>query len=517
MGILGSLVRATLGRPKAAQVRTPAVVADDTPSAELMSSISRLCASARHREALKIVLGASAAPRSPQHAMAWMQRAVAPILQVCLEADDAATACTLEDYAYRQFVKLFEDPVHHEQCFRVFDAAMHALGRRRRPSTGLAAAQAPGGRRILFFLHNLSADLAHTNLLLDVLEVSLRESILAAAEIGFAGSEEEGLAPRLARFVNTHGIPVSAVPARQDSGQAYEAAAALVERGAFARVVVVSMPVGLAYLSGRLGPDQLVWYVMKFELSAFAHLTNRCSFTASSKARSRGEAWDGWRRAPPFMSSPCALKAVLRPSDISRRLAASGRSFYTINREEKIRNPRFLQVVATILEQVPDALFAWTGKHELADVRDFFEAKGLIDRVLFAGWVDPDDLLSTDAVFLDTPMLSGNVAAKAAALGRPLVTFAGARSWIGVFRRVYESDKAAGTLPDPIVRSMTWLTESGSDFECANDDAYAKLAVRLALDLAFRQKYADTLGAFASHYFYDARRWVSDHVENLRA
>jgi glycosyltransferase involved in cell wall biosynthesis len=517
MGILGSLVRATLGRPR--QMRpnaTAAKLTNGAPTTELLSAIARLSESGRYKEAFKILHGASPMPLSSHQAFEWMRGAVAPILSACLHADDTATACTLEDYAYAQFVKLFEYPTHHEQCFGIFDSAMHTLGIRRRRTSRLART-APRGGKLLFFLHVLSADLAHTNLLLEVLEVALRENILSPAEIAFAGSGEESIAPRLAQFVQAHGIVVNATPTRQDSGRAYERAASLVEEGEYSRVVVVSTPVGLSYLSGRLDAERLVWYVMKFELSAFAHLKHRCSFLGSSKARASDQAWDGWHRAPAFMSSPSVISVAAGQSEISRRLSSSGRSFYTINREEKIRNPAFLRVVASILDRVPRAIFVWTGRRELADVKDFFEARGVTDRVVFAGWVNPDDLLSSDAIFLDTPILSGMVAAKAAACGRALVTFAEARSWIGVFRRVYESDKAAGAVPDPIRRSMTWLAESGADFECANDEAYVNLAVRLALDPTFRQRYADTLGAFASHYFYDSRRWVSDHVENLRA
>jgi hypothetical protein len=59
-------------------------------------------------------------------------------------------------------------------------------------------------------------------------------------------------------------------------------------------------------------------------------------------------------------------------------------------------------------------------------VTDFFRDQGLSSRVKFLGWVDPRAALPHFDIFLDTPHLSGLVAAKAFLAGMPTVSLSGA-------------------------------------------------------------------------------------------
>jgi len=186
---------------------------------------------------------------------------------------------------------------------------------------------------------------------------------------------------------------------------------------------------------------------------------------------------------------------------------------YTINREQKIRNPDFLAAVADVLEQVPGACFVWTGQERLAEIDDFFDGRCLLPRTYFAGWVNPDDLITAGDVFLDTPVLSGTIAARAAAAARPLVTFAKSQSWINVYARIHSADVAAGKAP----KELALDAFSGSaPFEFATHEDYVGAAVRLATDTDFRIAYGKALRDFAACYFFDRERWATKHIEHMR-
>jgi len=286
--------------------------------------------------------------------------------------------------------------------------------------------------------------------------------------------------------------------------------------GRFDRIVVVAAPTGVSYLTGILGPDQIAWYSMKFELDSFTLLEHRCSFMSTPTAPSRDHA-RLWRQAPPFL----AYRIDAQPSGISVPALEHSRAFstlfYTVNREHKIRHPQFLDAVGRVLEAAPGACFLWTGRERLADIDDFFERRGLLDRTLFAGWVNPDDLLVAGGIFLDTPVLSGTVAARAAVLGFPVVTWTAAQAWINAFMPIFEADQVEDRMPPALVEAMRPLQDAGVALECHTTEQYVALAVRLSVDQLFRSHYCRALKAFTEHYFYDRQRWAAQHLNNLRA
>lgn len=440
-----------------------------------------------------------------------LKRLVVPLLDDCVQCGDSKTACALEHVVYERLIKKFEEPAHYERCFSSLDQQLHALGRKdRRPAAEQAAGPAS---RLLFFLHNMGDDLAHMLLLIDLVEAFLVAHPNQASAIGFAGICIDRPSPRLRALQEKWGVSVHPISHGTLLQNAYVEAAGMLGREGFDRLVVVAFPVGLSYLSGLVG-DQLVWLSMKFELGCFDHLRHRCSFAAGEK-RTREIGGRIWHEAPPLFTDSVTVRhsnLVLPAVQAARRL---GTVFYTVNREEKIRNPIFLDAVAAILTRVPNSAFLWTGRQPLADIVAHFAARGLAERHFFAGWVDPDDLLVGGDIFLDTPVLSGTVAARAAVAGIPVVSAADSHSWVNFFWPTYERERESPRSA-ALASRIAELREMGLTVQSTDMRDYVDQAVRLAGDVSVRRRYGGLLAEFAQCYFFDARRSALAHFENLR-
>ncbi len=455
-------------------------------------------------------------PDDPQEAQRLLEQAALPVFEACARVGDVATACAFEERTYRRLIRAFEEPAHYEACFSRVDAPLFQLGRAQRDAGACAmpAVEAVGPRRLLFFVHTLGYEsLAHVQLLADLIEAHVEATPEDGVNIGLVGVASGGPGPRVQRLRDRWNVRVWCLPPQLPLHEMYGQAANLVYSEGFGRLVFNSVPVGLSYASGLLG-ERLAWLSMKFELSCFEHLVHRCSFTSGLR-QAREVAGRRWLAAPPLFRERAELQGSGQPPAVLQQARRFGTVFYTVNREEKIRNPEFLEAVAAILRALPDSSFVWTGKQRHPGIEAFFESRGLGQRQFFAGWVSPDDLLLGADIFLDTPVLSGAVAARAVACGCPVVTWTDARSWVNFFMPAYRRDRRQGAAL-PFAAALDRLQDVGLPLECEDRSQYAAHAVRLAKSRALRREYGEALKGFALHYFFDRSRSAAGHIANLR-
>lgn len=498
--------------PPAAPGRPAAPAPAPTPQS-LAREIEALRAGGDTRAAAKRFVASMSTPPATPEAAAWQVEHIGvPLLQACLGNGDSDSACRLEAYVYGHLIKHFEDPAHYERCFAAIDGVLHAIGRRR-AGTPPPAAPLPA-RRLLFFFHNMKDELAHLVLLADVLDAHLAGDPSDAVAIGVVGVTDAEPAPRLRALRDRHGIALHALPPGATE-TVYDQALDVMRAEGYDRLVVVAAPIGLSYLSGRLGTGALAWWSMKFELGCFEHLDVRCSFVSGYR-RERQVNGRTWHEAAPLM----AVERIA-PSGTPQPTVALARQrhatlFYSINREEKIRNPLFLDMVARVLEAVPDAGFIWTGRNAPPEVDAFFAQRGLGDRHHFAGWVTPDDLVAGADIFLDTPVLSGTVAARAALDGRPVVTLAESHSWMNFFWPAWQA-QAAQFQGSELAQAIASIEAAGLHLESPDPEQYVEQAVRLARDPALRREYGHAVGLFARRYYLSSATAAADHLHNLRS
>lgn len=474
----------------------------------LLERVHAACQRGECEVAAKLIARELAAPSTRAEAQRLVRDAVLPVMQACARVGDAATACTFESLMYAALIRAFEEPAHYEACFDVLDEPLHALGHATAHALPAAtdSVASPPSLRLLFFVHNLGNDqLAHVQLLADLLDAQFEADPASRSQVGIVGVAGKQLGRRTQELVSRWGLQVWALPPSMPQEQVYREAAALMRREAYDRLVFTSVPTGLAFMSGLIG-DQLVWLSMKFELSCFRHLVHRCAFTAGQREE-RVVQGHRWSLAPPLFRDDVTLRASEQPPPALVQARRFGTIFYTVNRTEKIRNPDFLDAVARILHGAPDSCFVWTGRAEDPDIVAWFARQGLGERHFFAGWVAPDDLLLAGHVFLDTPVLSGAVAARAVAAGCAVMTWTDSRSWVNFFMSA-ERPGGADTVSAPV--------PAGLSLECARREQYVAQAVRLGADASLRAAYASALAAFAARHFFDRASSARAHFANLR-
>lgn len=469
------------------------------------------CAAGHADQALRTFESQFPAAVDRAEAVDRLKRLALPIIEACVRNRDSATACALEHVVYDTLIKKFEDPDHYERCFSLLDDRLHELGSIDSAPVRTDPVEAP--RRLLFFLHNMSNDFAHLTLLCDLIDAFLRVYPYEASSVGLVGVCLRQPSSRVLQLQQKWGVGVWPISHQIPMQQAYLAAANVLSREGYDRMVFTAAPLGLSYASGLIGP-RLSWMSMKFELSCFRHLLHRCSFVSGVR-RTRVLNGIAWHEAPPLFTEPVVLESSLSAVPALEAARRFGTVFYTVNREEKIRNPEFLAAVATILKEVPNSAFVWTGRQQLPDITKFFTNQRLSDRHFFAGWVRPDDLVLGADIFLDTPVLSGTVAARAAAGGRPVVSLADSHSWINFFWPAYVMDRGSEESAELDAR-VSSLRSKGLEIQCEEVDQYVAQAVRLAADPELRTAYGDLLASFAHRYFFNAQRSAADHFVNLR-
>jgi len=106
--------------------------------------------------------------------------------------------------------------------------------------------------------------------------------------------------------------------------------------------------------------------------------------------------------------------------------------FFTIGRQAKINNENYLNIVKEILNLLPNSEFHFASDNQTHIISAFSRSK-LINRIKYLGWVDIKKKLDYGDIYLDTPNLSGIIAAKCFAAGIPVVFFKNSNFWLNKF------------------------------------------------------------------------------------
>jgi len=451
-----------------------------------------------------------------QDALEFLQSDVLPLLEDVCRGGHTALAEMLEIWVYHRLIKIFERAKHYDVCFSLIDHPLRALGHQM-ASAGDRTSQSPIAidwrpNRWVFLVHNLEAEMAHIKLLTDLIRSYLCVYPQRAADIRIAGLAGSAVAPCIRALRDEFEISLTVFPAQAGLYSALQELARQVNERGDERCIVVSVPHGLSFLTGLLHPERLAWLSMKFEISAFAGLVHRFSFTSGRRA-SKKICQTRWLSAPPlFALEPVVSDTPSLPH--LERITKYQQVFFTVNREEKIRNLEYLKAVSGILQTLPTACFVWTGREALPEITSWFHEHGVEDRCFFVGWIDPDALLSRGHIFLDTPELSGSIAAKSMACGIPVMSFQGAHSWVNFFQPALDEELPSVDDAHPLA-PVRRLIEHGLHLECKTLVEYVAQAMTLAHDHDLRQLYAEGMRAFAQYYFMRHHSHACMHFENF--
>jgi hypothetical protein len=392
---------------------------------------------------------------------------------------------------YIQHVKVLENKAHYEECLSDVENLSECYGDRLRSET--KEYLGPADKVICYFLPSIDTDLAHVEILSGMLEQHDPSSFKIFVA-GFS-SQKVGCSSKLLTNLALDN-KICLVPLSQTHKSLVEFIVWF-NKSKAAQLVIMSAPILIPAFTVALGESKVTWFSSKFELDCFKSLKHRFSCCASEYQRvDTGKST--WHRSPPALIEDTLpiFDASIRESGVIKLL--------TINREEKIRQIPFLKAVQMILTCNPAVEFYWASRAHDPSIQAFFDGAGLGGRCHFLGWVDPVRTINNFDIFLDTPSLSGTVAAAAFAAGIPLITFRSSQSWIEFFEK-----KLAGIATDSLPGKQRFPLIA-SDFE-----DYVKLANKLISNFCFR-KTVSSLQRSTGVVFFDRKQLYRSHAMSLQ-
>lgn len=427
------------------------------------------------------------------------QHVVLPVLQALANRNDAASAIGLEHFVYSQHVKPTERPEHHKQVFAAISPFMRQLGLAHRQRLGPLSPVPSRPRPLVAFLLHNGHRLAHVEVLLSFLAGYADASDRPIDPVIYLLSDDG--AAELTAACARYGVEVIAPATKVGMVQRFEECrTTLAERGV-AGVVFVSLPLYLDYLIGLQLAPVSIWWSMKFPLPNFAGLDGRVFYRMlfAGEAVIDGATWRGGPLGilPPPAVDPAAVQAV-------REKYKNGPLLGTIAREEKIREPGYLDAVTRIMLAHPTANFLWTGRTALPEILGHFEKSGIAARCHFLGWVDPAVYSRAFDVFLETFPLTGLMSGWAMANGMAVVT-AGRLGWLGsMLEGIYDGTVSCSPENRAKLDRVFAAVAGRVPAVWAKDaDAFVALADQLIVDADLRQAFGAACQAFMSEFLSD--------------
>ena len=448
------------------------------------------------------------------------ERVLRPWLTRAFECGKHDEALELEQDIYSKVTLMRETEAHFRHCVSLSLEPARAAGRRLalpRPKSAPAAVP-----RIAFFVHGASM-LAHVRMMLGVLQglAAIRPPPIEPMVYVFYGFSAE-----LDAALSALQVPTVYMRREGTSGLrgGYDELLELRKRIEGDRVdalvwvsVVTMMPFAFAM---RIAPVQ-IWWAMKYHGVDLPEIDGYLT-GAGVSGGFKTIAERRWRVAPVGAADWFAPELAAKARQTRSAFARFRILFASLAREEKLRDPVFLETVACILRQVEDCAFLWTGREPLTDVQRAFETLGVAERCFFIGWVDSRLYAQVIDVFLDSfPAPCGYTLYESMAAGRPVVLFASNESeHTGVHALVGPLLARSDGTPRDWERAQAILRPSpGLDLylRATNVEQYAAHAVRLARDDAFRKRAGAACEQFVAEFMSDRERMARIYADHLLA
>lgn len=456
-------------------------------------------------------------PQRPENAAACYRTALAAMSRAA-RAGDVESALGYEALLYQTHVQAVETEEHYARCFADWTDDLAALGRRFYETPRPAQCQI---RRIAFVLH-AGYVLGHTEVLFKMLEsLRVQPAIAAYPRIYVMKDYDTAFVDRARQLGVETVLAEDVMPGGPDTpvlGRFLWLREHLKNDG-FCTAVWVSSPLWAIFaFSMRLAPVQIFW-ALRFHPVSGPYIDGHITYGASEE-RERVFGKQAWRVCP----VPLTIDATLQDSDAILKLRSQfpqGFLMGTLARAEKINSKPFLEAVAQILKDNPQAGYLWTGRSRHSDIQEFFRAQRVADRCHFVGWVDTALYASALDLFLECfPLGCGVTGYQALGAGTPVLSYYAENTIFGMrFQHEFETGSkdarslAAGTSPPPGVERYPVL--------CARtQEEYVRLANRLIADPEFRRTVAARGKAFFGDEVNTVARYSRrffDTIEDIAA
>jgi hypothetical protein len=390
----------------------------------------------------------------------------------------------LENWGLINLVRKFDNQNHFNKCLKIFDDILDEAFKKKKFKS---VTPKKYNNKIAFYIINLSNILAHVELFLNFLENIDQDKFSKCRVDIFTITPIEMVNEKVKNLCKVLNINIFSFN-KKDLYASYQSIINFYSENEYKNLIFLSTVNGMSFLSKSL-PNNVSWFPLKHLSDSFKNIKHIYSLHNEIKL-------DLSNNIKIFYHK---IYIDLKVKLINCNFKDKNIKFYTINREEKIKDGIFLNSVKEILKKFPESTFSWTGKIEDTYIKSFFNKHNLSQRVFFIGWIDIDRLgFHHGDIFLDTENLSGVVAIKCFAAGVPTVFFNKSTFWLNLYKKDVEKEIANNLVEQDIIND--WY-KNLEDYEnsylnivtkLVTNENYFKNYVNLSIKLA--KKYLDNFG-----------------------
>ena len=450
-----------------------------------------------------------------------------PSFSVICEHESPAIVLQIEQMLYVNYVKRWETESHFRAIYQ--EISPHLRKTAFSASSDLARIDNKFLGRpnelntadpLVFFIVHVESELAHVQSLLRYLEAY--QEFKAELEpvrpvvISLDGSDAP-LRLRLKRL----GIPLISLgdkePRNENGYIKLLKLVTLCRHNQPQAIVFVSLVLWMAsFFAVRLAKAQ-IWWAMKYHAYTTPDIDGYICGSPDGEPRQLGG--NHWETAPFGGSDWFAPELVNAANQIRSELGTWKTIFGSIGREEKLRDPAFLDTVCSVLEANPDSLFLWTGKHQDEGIQRFFDARGLSARSKFIGWVNTRLYSQVIDVYLDSfPFPGGYTVYESMAAKKPIVMMKLDYPSVGLQNNVspyYFSDNTDGMNGD--IQALFRKNQESIFYPVATDkSSYIAYASRFATDHELSTCVGDINAQFVEKYMSNRKGMAAGYTRGIR-
>ena len=386
----------------------------------------------------------------------------------------------LEDWGIAKLVKIFDNQNHYNKCLKIFDNILDDAFKK---NIFKSATPKKYNNKIAFYIINLSNILAHVEVFLSFLENIDQDKFSKCHVDIFTITPLEKVNEKIKNLCKVLNINIFCFN-KTDKYASYQSMINFYVENSYKNLIFLSTVNGMSFLSKSL-PHNVSWLPLKHLSDAYKSLKHIYSLYEEKKL-------DLSENIKIFYHK---IYIDLKVQLINCNFKDKNIKFYTINREEKIKDGIFLKSVKEILKKFPESTFSWTGKKEDTYITNFFNKHNLSQRVFFIGWVDIDRLgFHHGDIFLDTEKLSGVVAIKCFAAGIPTVFFNKSTFWLNLYKKDIKKEIMNNLTEQEIINDWYKSLED-------SENSYLNIVTKLVTNKNYFENYVNLSIKSAKKYF----------------
>jgi hypothetical protein len=395
----------------------------------------------------------------------------------------------LETWGLQKLVKIFDNQNHFNKCIKIFDDILDDAFKKK---IFKSVKPKKYNNKIAFYVDNLQKILAHVEVFLNFLENIDQDKFSKYQVDIFTITPLEKVNEKIKNLCKVLNINIFSFnnldPKNIDLYASYQLIINFYIENAYKNLIFLSTVSGISFLSKSL-PHNVSHYAHKHTISSSKILKHLYLYDS-------GHTFDLSENTKIFFNKfkPMLTNKLINCNFIDKKI-----KFFTINREEKIKDGIFLDCIKEVLNKFSHSTFSWTGKKKDKFIEAFFEKHNLSQRVFYLGWIDIDKLgFKHGDIFLDTENLSGVISAKCFSSGIPTVFFNNSSFWINSFITEIKNNNSYTLIEKEIIEDWYGNLED-------NKGSYLNIVSKISTDKEYFNNYINLSIKLSKKFFSISR------------